>query len=393
MDDLAPAIDKETETRYATWKKNAPYFYDYVQTHSLVWPSISVQFLPDIETQAGDPTVTLQRLVVGTFTSGIGTDSISIYQLPQYKNLNQQLNVDSLKYNPDKREFEVGVPSKPLALLQKINHVGDVNKLRYMPQNPDVIASANNMGDLVVYDRTKHSNTIATLTPQLRLAHNSHVDIFAVDWNRQREACIVAADTDGAVLIFDIKNSYKAKADSTLAPISTFTNPSGINDVEWVPSHDSLFYFSDDSGVFQLFDTRSNTPTLRHQPSSAAINSLSVNPATQTCIATGNDQGVVSVWDIRALGSSITINAHTESVLQLKWHPRFPSVLGSCSTDRLAKIIDVHQEKPIFSHEGHMLGVNDFDWSLHDEWLVASVSDDNSLHVWRPSHHVVAGDR
>lgn len=31
-----------------------------------------------------------------------------------------------------------------------------------------------------------------------------------------------------------------------------------------------------------------------------------------------------------------------------------------------------------------MLGVNDFDWSLHDDWLVATVGDDNSLHAWKP---------
>ena len=51
---LSPsAIREEDETtqdggrdKYNTWKKNAPLFYDTLYTQGLVWPSLTVEWLP-----------------------------------------------------------------------------------------------------------------------------------------------------------------------------------------------------------------------------------------------------------------------------------------------------------------------------------------------------------
>jgi hypothetical protein len=41
--------EKMINEEYKVWKKNAPYLYDMVVTHALEWPSLTVQWLPDIE--------------------------------------------------------------------------------------------------------------------------------------------------------------------------------------------------------------------------------------------------------------------------------------------------------------------------------------------------------
>lgn len=41
-------------------------------------------------------------------------------------------------------------------ITQSINHNGEVNRARYMPQNPDLIATKTVMGEVYVFDRTKH---------------------------------------------------------------------------------------------------------------------------------------------------------------------------------------------------------------------------------------------
>jgi hypothetical protein len=33
---------------YKIWKKNTPFLYDLVMTHALEWPSLTVQFLPEV---------------------------------------------------------------------------------------------------------------------------------------------------------------------------------------------------------------------------------------------------------------------------------------------------------------------------------------------------------
>jgi histone-binding protein RBBP4 len=44
-----------------------------------------------------------------------------------------------------------------VTIHQKINHEGEVNRARYCPQNPDLIATRNVMGSTFIFDRTKHS--------------------------------------------------------------------------------------------------------------------------------------------------------------------------------------------------------------------------------------------
>lgn len=196
-------LDQTTQNNYRAWKKNTPFLYDYISTYTLLWPSMTVQFFPDLErpsdhlaVESGPESVVYQRLLLGTFTSAQAVDKISILQLPYYENLNQHLTVDKLNYNSEKLEFELSTVSKrKVSTLQNINHFGDVNKLLYMPQNPDVIASGNNYGDVVVYDRTKHStyknNDHTEIDqPELKLGRGSAVDalegqeIFALDWNK-----------------------------------------------------------------------------------------------------------------------------------------------------------------------------------------------------------------
>jgi histone-binding protein RBBP4 len=49
-------------------------------------------------------------------------------------------------------------PTPRIQIIQKINHDGEVNRARYMPQNPDLIATKTVMGDVFIFDRTKHSS-------------------------------------------------------------------------------------------------------------------------------------------------------------------------------------------------------------------------------------------
>ena len=386
-------IGEDAENNYRIWKKNAPYLYDYLSTNSLLWPSLTVQFFPDIthadNEVAGD--YILQRLLHGTFTLGQSVvDSISILQIPTYMSLNKHIQIDKLDYNTEKEEFEVNAPSLPKPkVLQKINQYGDVNKLSYMPQNPNIIASANNFGEILVFERTKHKSFQKLLIddteankPQLKLS--AKAELFAMDWNRNREGYLISGDTAGNITLYDLKEYSKAK---DLDETKSWKGNSDINDIEWFPTHDSLFGYVEEAGNLTIQDLRGDVIS-KSLPS--AINSIAINPNISTVLATGDSFGSIKIWDMRNLNDPIkSFNPHSKSITQLKWNPKYANLLGSSSTDCLVKLHDVSKEEPtIFQHLGHMLGVNDFDWSHADDWMIASVADDNSLHVWKPSQQV-----
>lgn len=46
--------------------------------------------------------------------------------------------------------------SPRIKIVQSITHDGEINRARYMPQKPDLIATKTVMGEVYIFDRTKH---------------------------------------------------------------------------------------------------------------------------------------------------------------------------------------------------------------------------------------------
>jgi len=57
------------DAEYKIWKKNTPYLYDVVMTHSLEWPSLTCQWLPYFRQPDGQATEE-HNLLIGTHTTG-----------------------------------------------------------------------------------------------------------------------------------------------------------------------------------------------------------------------------------------------------------------------------------------------------------------------------------
>ncbi|KAG7666373.1 MSI1 [[Candida] subhashii] len=281
-------IDEQTQREYRIWKKNAPFLYDYLSTNSLLWPSLNVQFFPDVtdlsqsasavlleeEKATNQDEIVAQRLLHGTFTIGQAVDSISILQIPTYKNLNANIKINKLDYNPDKEELELSpTASTKVKVLQKINHLGDVNKVKYMPQNPNIIASANNLGDLVIYERTRHKSFKNTLIDdtdinkvQIRLVNekiptNQLTDIFAIDWNKNQEGEILSGDMNGWINLHDLAK-YQSETLNESACFKRDNKSPGINDIEWFPTHDALFAAAFEDGSVEIYDKRQQNSTM-----------------------------------------------------------------------------------------------------------------------------------
>jgi histone-binding protein RBBP4 len=98
--------------------------------------------------------------LLGTHTSGQAQDYLQIAEvhLPKRDDSVSADKLDHADYDDERGELGGhSIPPQPrINIIQKINHKGEVNRARYMPQNPDLIATKAVSGEIYIFDRTKH---------------------------------------------------------------------------------------------------------------------------------------------------------------------------------------------------------------------------------------------
>ena len=156
------AEDRIRNEEYKIWKKNTPFLYDYVQTQPLEWTSLTIQWLPTYQEinqdlshshhdrkkqSSGGKSVcapqqfTRHKVILGTYTDEESMNQLIIGNVK----IPDETAVDSnVKYNSDLGEFGGYTEQNfgtELSLDIRINHPEEVNRARYCPHNPNLIAT------------------------------------------------------------------------------------------------------------------------------------------------------------------------------------------------------------------------------------------------------------
>lgn len=400
-------IPQELQERYSHWKKNTKLLYDYLNTNTAKWPSLTCQFFPDLDTSTD-----MHRILLSSFTSSQLPEDESIYiaGISTMKHLNwsslNNFDIDAMEFLP---ETSTKFPSKQLTTDVTIKFPnGDCNTARYAPQNPDLIAGASSNGSIYIFNRTKHGSRRLRhggdegLAYEARLYSESNVvenieqdyEALSIDWNKQKEGLLLSSYSNGDIKIWDM-NMFSAKNPEITKTKHNLTyDAAGTNCVSWMQTHDSLFAAGGESNKLSIFDTRKQkleTNTINREYHSDGINTCQFNPFNSLLLASADGFGRVNLWDIRQLNNEpLASFNHDSSVSMLQWNPNLETILATAGQeDGLVKLWDTSSSEPLFVHGGHMLGVNDISWNAHDPWLMCSVANDNTTHIWRPALNLV----
>jgi histone-binding protein RBBP4 len=197
-----PAVEnKIINEEYKVWKKNAVFLYDVIYSRALEWPTLTTQWLPDVQSLP-DKNFSTHRLLIGTHTSGATQDYLQIASV----DLPNKPAVNPNDYDAEKEEIGGhGAAKQPISfnVIQKINHPGEINKARYMPQNPDLIATMTIQGDALVFDRTKHSSMPKTNQVDAQIELKGHEkEGFGLDWNPHFEGQLATGSEDQTVRVW-----------------------------------------------------------------------------------------------------------------------------------------------------------------------------------------------
>ncbi|SCU88044.1 LAFA_0E10374g1_1 [Lachancea sp. 'fantastica'] len=405
-------IDDERQKRYTHWKKNAKLLYEFLNTNNTKWPSLTCQLFPDVDV-AGDT----HRILLSSFTSSQLPQDESLYvgKLSSMKHLSwSSLN----NFDMEEREFKIDnslkLPSKNLVedLRIKFPTGGDCNKARFSPANPDIIAAASSNGSVYVFDRTKHGSARQKLLsgssnePEYQIhcqlptsAELEPNEALSLAWNWQRPGSLATTYAQGQLCVWDLQKFVKTSATLVDPAFAVEIDPQGTNDASWMVNHDSLLACCGEGNVLRLVDTRTDQKAqsvAETNPNhTGGINVCQFNYHKDLLLASADSTGKVNLWDVRNFQEPLQAWQHGDAVSAIQWSPHNGAVLATASqNDGLVKIWDLSQpdqdDQLIFTHGGHMFGVNDISWDLHDPWMMCSVSNDNSFQLWKPAGHLLA---
>lgn len=370
---------------YETWKQNCSTMYQFVAESVLTWPSLTVQWLPEVR-DSQDQTHQTQQILVGTYSAGASEEEfveIGEIDLPNFKSktANTSARVDSR-----------------VRIVTKMAHVGEPNRARYQWQDANVVATSSTSGTVYIYDQVK-GGVVGELVGHTESG-------YGVAWNPVHKGILASCSDDGSVAVWDT-NTLATGSTTKISPVKLFTDHKGIvNDVAWHKTG-SLFGSVAEDCCTKIYDYR--TLELSSQSTDEkANNSLGFSPFSEYLFATACEDETVGIWDLRNMSKRLhSLVGHGDKVTSVEWSPHHDGILASAGADRRVIVWDMtrigEEQIPedaedavpelVFMHGGHTSPVAEISWNPQVPWMMASVAEDNICQVWVPNRSILGKDK
>ncbi|CAN4085037.1 unnamed protein product [Withania somnifera] len=393
---------------YLMWKSRIAMLYDWLTNHSILWPSLSCRYYTDKSVP--------NTLIIAN------CDVVK----PRVAAENHITNFNEEARSPFVKKYKT------------IIHPGEVNRIRELPQNKNIVATHTDGPEVLIWDIEAQPNKhavygAAASRPDLVLSGHQDNAEFALALCPM-EPFVLSGGKDKTVVLWSIQDHISTLAADALKSagsggsiIKSADNPSigprgvfqghvdTVEDVQFCPSSSQEFCSVGDDSCLILWDARvGNNPVVKVEKAhDADLHCVDWNPHNDNLIITGSADNSVHLFDRRNLtsdgvGSPVHMFVHhTAAVLCVQWSPDRSSVFGSSAEDGLLNIWDYEKvgetkdteaeseedDSPpglFFQHAGHRDKIVDFHWNASDPWTIVSVSDDletsgggGTLQIWR----------
>ena len=146
-------------------------------------------------------------MLLGTHTSSEAQNYLQIAQV----HLPKPVAPDSADYDEEREEIGGygGGSSKEkppmevkFEIIQKIDHKGEVNKARYQPQNPNLIATMCTDGRVMIWDKSKHPIApTGRVDPQMELIGHTR-EGYGLSWSPHDAGHLATGSEDKTVCLW-----------------------------------------------------------------------------------------------------------------------------------------------------------------------------------------------
>ena len=356
----------------------------YKMLHGLTpeWPSLSFDFIRDdlgenrtrfphtaivaVGSQADRPDK--NKLTIMKLSDLARTGVVKTKEEEEDEILGEEFNPDEDSDDSDDEDDEEEddeiADLDPIVEPFSLRHEGGINRIRVMPQHSEVVATWSDTGTVNLYDvrgildifnRSAGGGDDGRGGGKFRrdpfFVYQGHsTEGYAMDWSRVKAGQMATGDCDGNIHLWQMANGGAGGSwnNSSFAVSSTY-GPSGgnidqpsVEDIQWSPTEATVFATAECGGYVKVYDVRCKDRAMisnKIHSNGADVNVLAWNGLVSNLLATGGDDGVLTVWDLRNFQSSpasgadtpsplARFTAHRNPITSLEWHPTDESMIA-----------------------------------------------------------------
>jgi|AntAceMinimDraft_5_1070358.scaffolds.fasta_scaffold29455_1 periodic tryptophan protein 1 len=214
--------------------------------------------------------------------------------------------------------------------------------------------------------------------PALRA--DSHTDaVLGLSWNAQYRNVLASASADHTVRVWDV---------SMQTTQHVLTHHGGkVQAVEWNPAEPTVLLTGGFDHVAAVVDVRAPEKAAMKWDVGADVECAVWNLGVPTQLLVSNEDGLVLCLDTRKGGGSkavFSLSAHEKATTSLSLSPGAPSLLVTCSTDKMLKLWDIAGGKPtmVAQNNPQVGAVFSAGFAPSVPYLVACAGSKGEVAVW-----------
>lgn len=238
-------------------------------------------------------------------------------------------------------------------------HPGPVTRIRSMPQQPEIIATWTETGAVMIWDVSSAINSTNTEAAQtadqpVQSIFDCNVDGeddedegYGLAWSKITPGILAIGQNSGVVSLWENRQAAFAELHKFQA------HTASVEDIVFSPTDDGFFATCSCDSTIAVWDSRAlQAPVMKWTASAAKadINVIDWNARQSNLIVSGDDQGLINVWDIRACRGSPEpspvgqINYHEDAICSVEWNPYDESEFAVACEDGRVTVWDLSAE-------------------------------------------------
>eukprot|EP00455_Lapot_gusevi_P026653 TRINITY_DN2810_c0_g1_i1.p1 TRINITY_DN2810_c0_g1~~TRINITY_DN2810_c0_g1_i1.p1 ORF type:complete len:522 (+),score=172.53 TRINITY_DN2810_c0_g1_i1:79-1644(+) len=333
-----PGVDDMGSDEKLDYESSA---YTMLHRMNVEWPSLSLDILRDSLGEFRSKFPMTMYVVAGTQAEKANKNKVSIFKM---SDLNKTKHDDAESDDEDESDDD-DLDDDPVVEERSFPHQGGVNRIRAMPQQPNIVATFADTAKVHIWDiqplRQALDAPPTQRIPKSPLLYSTDhtAEGFAMSWSSMSLGRLATGDCDGNIYLWQPHNG------TWRVTKNQFRGHTGsVEDIQWSPNEPDVFV------------------------------SCSVDRS-------------IRVWDVRAPSAcQLAIeNVHTSDINVVSWNTLMPELLVSGSDDGSFKIWNFRQfsaESPMGHFTWHSKPITSVEWHPHEETTLAVASEDNSISIW-----------